>query len=68
MFKSSKAPPLEAQVLQYKSLYLQYFNEAHELSNKCIEVKLNRVELKAQIALLKLELSKQNLPYLGDIT
>ena len=68
MFKSSKAPPLEVQVLQYKSLYLKYFNEVNELSTKCIEVKLNRVELKAQIALLKLEFSKQNLPYLGEIT
>jgi hypothetical protein len=67
MHKDPKPPPLQAQLNEYKSLYLQYFNECHELSNKCIEMKLRRVELKAEIASLKLDMAKLSLPYLGEI-
>ena len=65
--KTPKAPPLEQQLAHYKELYLKYFNEVHDLSGKCIEVKLRHVELKAEIASLKLEIEKGYLPFLGVI-
>lgn len=66
--KQPKQLPLVQQLNHYKAMYLKYFNEAHELSSKCIEVKLRHVELKAEIARLKLELDKGSLPFLGSIS
>ena len=66
--KATKEPPLEDQLRHYKAMYLKYFNESHELSSKCIEVKLRHVELKAEIASLKFEQEKEFLPFLGTIS
>ncbi|MFK8027359.1 MAG: hypothetical protein AB8C40_04790 [Gammaproteobacteria bacterium] len=66
--KEQKPPPLDQQLNHYKSMYLKYFNESLESNNKCIEVKLRHVELKAEIATLKLELDKAYMPMLGTIS
>jgi len=66
--KDPKEPPLEDLLHHYKAMYLKYFYESHDMSNKCIEVKHRHVALKVEIAELKLELEKEHMPFLGTIS